>query len=59
MPETPYVETEALIAVMCDDIDKARRILREFYPSELSRLAEHAVQLASLCHEVTRWQVDG
>lgn len=37
MPETPYVETEALLAVMNGDREAAEKILADFYDSELAK----------------------
>lgn len=38
MPDTSYVETEVLRAVMEDDEPRARRLLVDMYPNELRDL---------------------
>lgn len=54
MPETPYVETEALLAVMNGDEDEARRILGGMYRGERVDLLGHAERLAELAEEINR-----
>jgi len=46
---TPFQETEALLAVALDDIDAARKILREMLPAKLAKLDRDAGHLADLC----------
>lgn len=48
MGDTPFQETNALLAVMADDPDQARRILAEMLPSELSALADACDELSTL-----------
>lgn len=48
-PETPFLETEALIAAMDEDHDEVHRLLVEMLPGERRTLAEAASQLAYAC----------
>ena len=45
-PETPYVETEALLAAMNSDIDRTESLLAGMLPNEL-RAFERQVELLS------------
>lgn len=48
MSETPYMETEALIAIMEDNPDRAEEIVSEMMPMEAKRLSKHAWDLSAL-----------
>jgi hypothetical protein len=50
--ETPYVETEVLIAVMNGDIDEAKRLLRDCFPGELNELATNAFKLYTMANAI-------
>jgi hypothetical protein len=49
MAETPYAETEALLALLGEDESECERILLEFTPNELSTLARVAGELEEMC----------
>lgn len=46
--ETPYIETELLLAVMNDDEDRAVSLLGEMLPGERQELARQCDQTAKL-----------
>ena len=48
MTETPYTETEALLAVMNDDWDRCVELLAGMLPGELIRFEEQAYRLHQL-----------
>lgn len=43
--ETPYTETEVLLAIMNDDIEKTDRLLRDMLPYELTSFLRSANKL--------------
>lgn len=47
MPETPYVETEALLAVMNEDDERLFNVLDRMLPNELATLRDQALELVS------------
>jgi hypothetical protein len=51
MSETPYVETEALLAVLNDDEERLAGVLDDMTPGELDQLARHARHLAWSCRK--------
>lgn len=51
MAETPYVETEALLALLSEDEDALRALLRDLLPGELENLRRHAQDLAYRCRD--------
>lgn len=51
MAETPYAETEALLAMLNDDEDEALRILGEMYPRERRALVEKLDRLSLLAED--------
>jgi hypothetical protein len=51
---TQFTESNALLAVIEDDLDEARRIIATMLPGERRRLAEHAHKLADLLTEPDR-----
>lgn len=53
MSETPYAETEVLLAVMNNDIETAMKILSDFSPTELYTFAN---QLTELKYLVNRYR---
>lgn len=48
---TPYTESNALLAVVRDDLDEARRIIATMLPGERRQLTNQAHKLADLCQE--------
>lgn len=48
MPDTNFLESEALLAVQADDLPKACQLLEQMLPNELRRLEEAAQNLAYL-----------
>lgn len=54
MPETPYVETEALLAAMNGDHDRAEAILADFLPGELRKFDDQVTLLGDLIARVQR-----
>lgn len=48
MTETPYTETEALLAVMNDDWDRCVELLAGMLPGELRRFEDQAYRLHQL-----------
>lgn len=52
--ETPYAETEVLLALLNDDEARAREILLECYPNELDRLDEIAKKLSEMARSSAR-----
>jgi hypothetical protein len=44
--ETPYTETEALLAVLNDDSDRLAELLDEMLPNELAALRDQAGKLS-------------
>lgn len=46
-----HISGASLLAVLGEDQDEARRLLRAFLPSELHRLQDDAETLANLCAE--------
>ena len=44
-PQTPFTETEALLAVMNDDTARLGALLDDMLPNELRELSEHAHRL--------------
>ena len=51
---TPFVQTEALVAVGNEDHDTAEDILRSMLPGELARLRQNAEELAGMCESIAR-----
>jgi hypothetical protein len=51
---TPFVETEALLAVANEDTGAAEDILRDMLPGELARLRRDARELAEMCASMER-----
>lgn len=54
MAETPYAETEALLALLNGNDAEAERILLECYPNELDKLAEFSDELAKMSRSAAR-----
>lgn len=54
MSYTPYVEANALLAVIEDDLDTARAVIAGMLPGERRALIAQAHQLADLCQEHDR-----
>jgi hypothetical protein len=55
MSETPYVETDALLAVMRGDVDEARRLVDgEMMPGERAALLGHLRELVFLVDDRNR-----
>ncbi len=52
MSETPYLETEALLAVLNDDERKLAQLLLGMTSHELRTLADNARHLSWTCHQV-------
>lgn len=52
--ETPFQETEALLAVGLEDIGAAEGILQDMLPGELRKLARDARELAEMCDSMGR-----
>lgn len=48
---TPFTESNALLAVIRDDLDEARRIIATMLPGERRALVRQAYQLADLINE--------
>lgn len=46
--ETPYVETEALLAFMNEDSDRVQELIKEMLPGELDRFQGQLIDLAYL-----------
>ena len=51
MAETPYVGTEALLALLNEDEDTLQSLLRAMLPGELDDLRGHAQDLAYRCRD--------
>ncbi len=56
MAQTPWLETEALLAVMSEDEDEALRILDEMLPGERRAFVEHLDRLSLLADDTQRCQ---
>jgi hypothetical protein len=57
MSETPYVETDALLAVIRGDVEEARRLVdEEMMPGERAALLGHLHELAFLVDDRNRCQ---
>lgn len=54
MPESPYVETEALLAAMNGDHERAEEILAGFLPGELRTFDDQVTLLRDLIARVQR-----
>ena len=54
MSETPYVEADALLALIRDDRDEAVRLLNEMTAAERASLASSAEKLAHLADDRNR-----
>ncbi len=54
LAETPYAETEALLAVMNGDPERAEKILDGFLPNELITFDDQVTFLADLLARVER-----
>jgi hypothetical protein len=54
MAQTPYAETEALIAVMSEDEDEALRILDDMLPGERRRFVDQLDRLSLLADDTQR-----
>lgn len=48
-PQTPFTETELLLAVTTDDFPRITELLDGMHRGELERLADHAAELERLC----------
>jgi hypothetical protein len=48
---TNFAESNALLALQSGDEAEARRLLADFFPGELGRLADAADKLSDLCGE--------
>jgi hypothetical protein len=53
MADTRFVETEALLAVMADDLPKAAQLLETMLPGELDELIQAATNLAILANRTS------
>jgi len=53
-PETPYVETEALLAAMNSDIDRTESLLAGMLPNELRAFERQVELLVDLISRRTR-----
>lgn len=51
MSQTPFIETEALLAVMDDDEDRSRELLATMLPNELARFERQVDRLGELVVE--------
>lgn len=51
MAQTPYAETEALLAVMSEDSDRARTLLDDMLPGERRTFARQVGALANMLAE--------
>ena len=54
MAETPFIESNALLALQRDANDEARGHLEQLLPGELIRLANTADELAVLARKIKR-----
>lgn len=54
--DTPFMESNALLAIIRDDEVEAERILKEMLPGELSTLAQACGLLSSMCRMEQRRQ---
>jgi hypothetical protein len=52
--ETPYAETEALLAVMNGDEEEALRLVDELLPGERAALVKHLRKLAHIADDTQR-----
>jgi hypothetical protein len=52
--QTPYMETEVLLALLAEDEGQARQLLADMFPGELVTLERHAVRLAELARIARR-----
>jgi hypothetical protein len=50
-PVTPFTEANALLAIIRDDTDEARRIIATMLPGERRQLSDQAGKLAKLISE--------
>lgn len=50
-PETPYMETEALLAVMNEDHQRLKSLLNDMHPGEVQELYEQVGKLGSALWE--------
>jgi hypothetical protein len=51
MPETPFAETNALLAALLDDDDEVKIMLSDFNLSELCALIKGCDKLSALCDD--------
>lgn len=51
MPETPYIETNALLAVMNGNDDEALKLVDELLPGERANLVKHLSRLSALADD--------
>lgn len=54
MNRTPFAETEALLAVMEEDYEKAERIIDTFHAGELWVFRNNLIELKSLIDKALR-----
>lgn len=49
-PPTPYIESNAILAMQAGDVEEVRRLVADLLPNERRALAEAAENLAELCN---------
>ncbi len=54
MSATPFVETEAILALLNDDAQGCEELLREMLPHELARLIEVSSELTQMAKSMGR-----
>jgi hypothetical protein len=50
--QTPFVETEALLALMNEDRDRVVRLISAMYPNERKELEGFCMRLATWCENM-------